>query len=149
MRNAGRGQPSVANSTEAIPGHPVALASTPKRLSPESSHLFTKSRHRVDVTRNGVVAEVSPQHTRQPPPLFRNGLVTTTPKFDSYLLQLHSQSFLDSDAPEPETPVLGLSTDVGKSQEVEGLRLFEAPLLSVLSRKATELDQAGLVRVQF
>ena len=69
--------------------------------------------------------------------------MSASSKLDLYLLQLRSHPLCDGDAPEPETPVPGLSTDVGKAQEVKGLWLFEAPLLAVLSRKAAELDEAG------
>ena len=37
---------------------------------------------------------------------------------------------------------------MGKTQEVEGLRLAGPALFAVRRRKAAELDQAGLVRVQ-
>jgi len=47
-----------------------------------------------------------------------------------------------------KAPVLGLSADMSKAQEIECLWLCEAPLFSVLSRKAAELDEPGLVRVQ-
>lgn len=70
-------------------------------------------------------------------------------KLGLYLLQLRSHPLCDGDAPEPEAPVPGLSTDVGKAQEVKGLWLLEAPLSSVLRRKATELYEAGLIGMQF
>src|SRR6516225_734426 len=126
----------------------MALASPPQRLPPEPSHLVTKSRHRIDVARHGVVVEVSPQHARQPAPLLGDGPVTAPPELGFHLLQLRPHPLFDGDAPEPEAPVPGLPANMGEAQEVERLRFRQTALSPVLRRKAAELDKAGLVRMQ-
>jgi hypothetical protein len=42
----------------------------------------------------------------------------------------------------------GFAANEGEAQEVEGLRLAEPSLLTALRRKASELDQPGLLRMQ-
>src|SRR5664279_4285095 len=64
------------------------------------------------------------------------------------LLQLRRHPLLDGDAPEPETSVSGLPTQVGKAQKVERLRFPEPVLSTVLRRETAELDQTALVRMQ-
>src|SRR4249919_3879132 len=126
----------------------VALASAPERLDPMPPDLVAEGRDQIDVAGHGVVVEVSPQHARQPAPLLGDGPVTAPPKLGFHLLQLRPQPLLDGDAPEPEAPVPGLPANVGEAQEVERLRLPKAALSPVRSRKAAELDEAGLVRMQ-
>src|SRR5919106_1587146 len=65
------------------------------------------------------------------------------------LLELGPQPLRDGVALEPETPVLALPADVREAQEVECLRLAEAPCRSSLDGEPPELDQPGLVGMQF
>src|SRR6266511_1816864 len=148
VHDAGRGQPPIGDPAKPLPGEPAALASAPKRLPPGPPHLVTKGRHRVDVAWHGVVGEMSSHHARQPAPLVGDGQMPASPELGFHLLQLRPHPLLDGDAPEPETPVLGLPTDVGEAQEVERLRLGQAPPLPVRCREAAELDKPGLIRVQ-
>src|SRR5271166_4547748 len=149
MHDAGRGQPLLLDPAIALPGHAMALAPAPERLNPVPPDLVAEGRDQIDVAGHGVVVEVSPQHARQPAPLLGDGPVTAPPKLGFHLLQLRPQPLFDGDAPEPEAPVPRLPANVGEAQEVERLRLCKAPLSPVRSRKAAELDEAGLVRVQF
>src|ERR687891_1356795 len=64
------------------------------------------------------------------------------------LLELGPQPLRDGVALEPETPVLALPADVREAQEVECLRLAEAPCRSSLDGEPPELDQPGLVGMQ-
>ena len=47
-----------------------------------------------------------------------------------------------------ELPTAVAFTDEGKAKKVEGLRLSEPAMSASFRRKAAELDQAGLVRVE-
>src|SRR6266699_4966494 len=49
---------------------------------------------------------------------------------------------------EQEFAPAGFAADEGEAQEVEGLRLAEPSLLAVSCRKASELDEPGLLRVK-
>jgi hypothetical protein len=53
-------------------------------------------------------------------------------------------------APELETSFVSLaSADMREAKEVEGLGLPFSPRCASFGRKATELDQAGFLRMQF
>src|SRR6478752_5300106 len=146
--DAGRRQPCRSDPVVPVPSHSVTLAAAPKRLEPVSPDLVTEGRGRVDVAWHGVVVQVTPHYTRQPASLFGNGPVSAPPKLNLQLLQLCRHPLFDGDAPEPETSVPGLPTQVGKAQKVERLRFPEPVLLPVLRRETAELDQTGLVRMQ-
>src|SRR5215211_595211 len=98
---------------------------------------------------HGVVGEMSPHHARQPPPLFGDGQMPTSHELVLDLLEFRPQPLRNGVAPEPEAPVLALPADVREPQEVERPWLPEAPCRSALGGVAPELDQPGLVGVQF
>ena len=65
-------------------------------------------------------------------------------------LELRNHSLFRSDAPDGEGfGLVALPTVVGEAQEVEGLRFPLATLLPVAGRIAPELDQSGLLRMEF
>jgi hypothetical protein len=66
---------------------------------------------------------------------------------DGFQFRLHALSQRlpqDGESPFPRPP-----TDVGETQKMENLRLAFSTLGSVFRRKASKLDQAGFVRMQF
>jgi hypothetical protein len=76
--------------------------------------------------------------------------VPTTLQLDVDLLQLRPHPLGNGDALDREPPSSpGPTTDVGQAQEVERLRSTRTPAASGPVRVAAELDQPGLVRVQF
>jgi hypothetical protein len=75
-------------------------------------------------------------------------MVHASPKLILQLGQLQSAAFRHRDSLDLELPLPGLPTHVGEAKEVESLGLTLVPVLSVLRRKATELDQTGLLRVE-
>src|SRR2546421_1107281 len=89
--------------------------------------LVAESLHRVDVAGHGVISLVPTHHSRQPPPLLRNGLMPTTHELVLDLAQLRPHPLRDGDTPQPEPPVPRLPADMRKAQEVERLRLTLAP----------------------
>ena len=96
-----------------------------------------------------VVGEVTSHHACEPSPLIRDGQMPASPELVVDLLELGPHPFGDGVAPEPETPVLALPTDVGEAQEVEGFRPAKSPCRSSLGGEPPELDEPGLVRMQF
>src|SRR5712672_1793969 len=115
---------------------------------PEDDDVVSECRNRGAVGRHRVVGEIPGNDLPEPFSCFRNRLV-----------HLPSQSFLDflELGPHAVTARLPLDLEITpprfaanehKTQELEGLRLGEPALLAVLRRKATELNQAGLVRVK-
>ncbi len=67
--------------------------------------------------------------------------------FDLSQLRTHSISTGHADK-EKFSVSIGASTDVSESKEDECLRLSKSSLGTVVRRKAAELDQAGLIRMQ-
>src|ERR1019366_6814359 len=65
------------------------------------------------------------------------------------LFQLRSQPFRDRDPLQPELSAFALPTDVREAQEIERLWLSDSPCRPSLGRIASELDQPGLVGMQF
>src|SRR6266436_4109245 len=115
---------------------------------PEDDDVVSECRNRGAIGRHRVVGEIPGNDLPEPFSCFRNRLV-----------HLPSQSFLDflELGPCAVTARLPLDLEITpprfaanehKTQELEGLRLGEPALLAVLRRKATELNQAGLVRVK-
>ena len=64
------------------------------------------------------------------------------------LAQLRPHPLRDRDAPEHEPSAPGLPADVREAEEVERLRLPEAPRLPVLGGEPPELDQPRLLGMQ-
>jgi hypothetical protein len=64
-------------------------------------------------------------------------------------LQLRPHPFRDRDPPDPEPAVPGLRADVREAQEIERLRLTQAPGCPFRGGEPPELDQPGLARVLF
>lgn len=126
----------------------MALTAAPERLEPEPAHLAVQGADGPTVAGHGVVGEMSSHHARQPAPLVGDGLVPAVLELVLDLLELGPQSLRDGMTPKPEAAVLALPTDVGQAQEIERLRLPEAPRCPSPSGKAPELDQSGLVGVQ-
>ena len=78
MHNTGRREPSSREAVHPRPVDPRTLAATLQRLMPELGHLGAESRYRRAVARHSVVSTVPTHHTRQPPPLLGNGLMSAS-----------------------------------------------------------------------
>ena len=65
------------------------------------------------------------------------------------LSQFRPHPLRDGNAPQPETPVLGLPAEVREAEEVERLGFSDATSCSCPGSKAPELDESRLVGMQF
>src|SRR6516165_3450685 len=95
-----------------------------------------------------VIAEVATNDVPQPFPLIGEWLVHALPQllFDHPQLRPHAISpGLPFDL---EFALAGLAADEGEAQEVEGLRSAEPTPLAAFRRKASELDEPGLLGMQ-
>ena len=148
MKNARCGQKVSRKASESSPGGVVLLATALKRTSPEVHDMVPKCTQARDVGGHRVVGEVSAHHLAQPVTLLRDRFVHASPQF-----------FLDGSqlGPHPvparlplklEEAPSGAATDVSEPKKVERLRFSKATPRSILGRKAAELDQARLVRMQ-
>lgn len=145
-----RGYPSRDQVLHALPREAFALLTSPPQCpEPRSIDLRAKRVQRASVAGDSVVVEMPLHHGSQPPPLCRDRPMPSPHQDLADLFDLHPQSFRDGLAPQRETPVWSLGADVRKSEEVEGLRLPLAPLFAVVDGKAPELDQSGLLLVEF
>src|SRR4030081_498584 len=100
------------------------------------------------VSRHCVIVEVAADNPAQPPPLFRDRLVHAPSHLLLDLLELRPHAVPSGFPFDLEFPCSGFATDEGEAQKVEGLRLAEPLPLAALCRKASELDQPGLLRMQ-
>jgi len=89
------------------------------------------------------------QHLSQPPALHRNGIMPATLELVFDLSKLRPHPFLDGDTPHPEPPVAGSRTNMRETQKIKRFRLTRTPTLAIDDGTPPELDQPGLVRVQF
>ena len=148
MKDARGGQKVRRKASESIPGGVVLLAAALKRTSPEVHDMVPKCTQTRDVGWHRVVSEVSAHHLAQPLTLLRDRFVHTSPQF-----------FLDGSqlGPHPvparlplklEEALSGAAADVREAKKVERLRFAKTAPRSILGRKAAELDQASLVRMQ-
>ena len=148
MKDARCGQKVRRESSESIPGGVVLLAATLKRTSPKVHDMVPKRTQACDVGWHRVVGEVTAHHLAQPLTLLRDRFMHASPQF-----------FLDGSqlGPHPvparlplklEEAPSGAATDVSETKKVERLRFTKATPRSIRCRKAAELDQASLVRMQ-
>ena len=100
------------------------------------------------VCRDRVVGEVARHDLPQPSPLFGDGLVPASPHLLLHVLKFRSQAVAPGLPLEQEFALARLSADEREPEELERLRFTDPTLLAVRRRKAAELDQAGLVRMQ-
>src|SRR5882724_12520051 len=126
----------------------MSLAAPPQRLPPTSDHLVPEARDRAIVSRHGVIVEVSTDDLPQPFSLYGDGLVHAPSQLLLDGLQLRPHAVASRLPFDQELASPRLATDEGEAEEVEGLRLAEPAPLAVFFRRASELDQPGLLRVQ-
>src|SRR5438552_7404395 len=146
----GRWQPAVSQTDHLLPGQSPRLAATPQRPVPVTNDVKAKRRQRVLIGRHSVVPVVSPNHQPKPFTNFGHSLMHSFTKFRFDLLQLGSFPLVHRPPQHREHPIASLlGTDVREAKKVERLRFPFSPPLSILSRIATELDNARFLGMQF
>ncbi len=131
-----------------VPCGAISLTSLRKGASPEINHIVPKGPEASAVGRHRVIREVSADDLSKPLPLYRDRFVHAPPQllFDRSQPCPHP---IPARLPfELEGAPAGSAADVSESKEVEGVRLSKSTALSIFGRKATELDQPGLLRMQ-
>jgi hypothetical protein len=104
---------------------------------------------RISVAGHGEVSEVSLHNASQPLPLHRDGFMPASLELFFDLTQLGPHSLLDRDTPDPEPSALGRRAQVREAEEVERFGLPDSPRCSPPGGVPPELDQPGLVGMQF
>ena len=92
MDNADSGNPSCDKAIHTRPVETPALASSPKRFIPSLIYCFSKCAQGMDVGGYAVIRVVSADHSLQPASLLHDGLVQTSPHFESDLSNFTPQS---------------------------------------------------------
>ena len=141
-------EPVVHQLRHSCPREPILLAATPQRAPPEIGDMVPERVQSTSVGRHGVVVEVAADDMPQPFPLYGDRLVHAPP----HLLFDHPELCPHAVPPglpfELEFALAGFAADEGEAQEVEGLRLAEPAPLAAFRRKASELDEPGLLGMQ-
>ncbi len=95
-----------------------------------------------------MVGEVAAHHLAQPLSLLRNRFVHASPQFFLDGSQLGPHAVPARLPLKLEEALAGAAADVSETKEIERLRFAKAAPRSILGRKAAELDQTRLVRMQ-
>jgi len=126
----------------------ATLETSPKRSPPEPDDLLPEVAECRVVGRHCVIAEETSDDLRQPTPLFGDGLVHPPSQLLLDLPEFCPQAVRAGLPLEQECTPTADATEEGEPQKVEGFRFAEAALSAPGRRMATELDQAGFVRME-
>src|SRR5215472_2380093 len=148
--DAGRGQPASNQPSHAVPPHSTSMATTRQRAMPEPAGLEAEQVERRSVHGHSVIPGVSFDYRAQPLAHSRDGVVHTPLEFGFHLTQLGLQSLAYGLPKHREPSVTSLlPADMCEAEEVEGLGLSLATPRSVFGRERAELQEAGLLGMQF
>src|SRR6516164_3046940 len=126
-------EPGLRPLRHPYPRDAILVAATPQRAPPEVDDMVPEHGQCTGVGWHCVIAEVATNDVPQP-------------LFDHPQLRPHAISpGLPFDL---EFALAGLAADEGEAQEVEGLRSAEPTPLAAFRRKASELDEPGLLGMQ-
>ena len=118
-------------------------------MKPVPLHLGVKRLQCPHIRRHSMVGIEAAHHAAEPPALLGDGLMPAPPEVPFDLPQLRSHPWRYRAPDEEKLPRPRLPADVRETEEVEGLRLAEIPLSATLGRIATELNETGLLGMQF
>src|SRR5882724_3630989 len=148
MEDFGFREPGLGNRPHLLLGDTALLAATAEHVPPSPSDLVPEHYQCMPIGRHRMVVEVASNHLHQPFPLRGDVLMHAPPQCLLDLPELALHSIASGLALDQELAPPRLAADEREAQEVEGLRLAEPTAFAVCRRKAPELDQPGLLRVQ-
>src|SRR2546421_4937408 len=148
MKDSRLGNPVGGQPVHSRPREAILLAAPPQRSQPDALHIVVECSQRDAIRWHRVVCEEASDHLLDPSPLLGDWLVhpPSQPLLD--LPELGPHAITPCDPLDEELPTAVAFTDEGKAEEVEGLRLAEPTLSASVRRKAAELDQASLFRIE-
>ena len=115
-------KPVIHQLRHPLPSHPILLATSPQRASPEVGDVVPEHMQCMGIGRHCVVVEVAVDDVPQPFPLCGDRLVHAPPHFLFDHLELRSHAVRPGLPFDLEFTRAGLAADEGEAQEVEGLR---------------------------
>src|SRR5580658_1071220 len=150
MQDAGSWYPPFEDRSKLLPLLPRGLTAANQNVPPEPIDAILEDAQLIDVAGNSMVLVVAGDDLAKPYTNLTSAIMLPALKLslDGFKLRDHSQFRCNS----PDGERLCLVTTpavVGEAQEREGLRFTIAALLPVTGRIAPELDQPGLIRVEF
>jgi len=148
MKDSGFGQPVVRDFPCPFQRGFVSLATLFKRMPPEFDHTASEHHEGQNICWHRVIGKEASDHLLQPLALLGYGVVSSPAQFLPDLFELCSHTVTPGLPFKLEDSPARFAADERKAQKGEGLRLAEATLLAVVHRIATELNQAGLLRVK-
>src|SRR5262249_32638968 len=148
MKDAGAGKPIVEEDLHLLPCQLGSLAASRKRPPPEGCDVEVECQQCATVGRHGVVSEESQDDLLKPSPLLGNRLVPPLSQFGLHSSERCAHAVPPSLPLNMEVARRRLTANEREAQEGERLRFTESPPLSIFGRKASELDQSGLLRVE-
>src|SRR5260370_34415189 len=123
VQNAGCWYPPVEDRSELLPLLPRALTTTYQYVTPQSIDASLEDAQLIDVAGDSMVLVVAGDHTPKPYTDLTGAIMLTAPELSLDDLELRNHSLFRSNSPDGEGLCLvALPTEVGKAQEVEGLR---------------------------
>ncbi len=126
----------------------MPLAASPQTSEPHDAGVIAEGRQQVCVGRHRDVGEITFHHGPEPPSLLFNRRMPVPSQCFLDLPELGFHSLSLCLAPELEVgAVLPGAAVVREPQEIERLRLAQAPRCPVRGGEPPELEEAGLFRV--
>ena len=148
VENARLGKKVGGQRFNPFPRKAVLLTAPPKDASPEADRVEPERPQCRKICWHCVIGEKAGDDLPQPLPLVRDRLVHALSQFPLDLLELRPHAVSPGPPLEKKTALAGFAADQGEAKEIEGFRFAKTALSASGRRVATELDQAGLLRMQ-
>ena len=148
MSDADCRHPSSGKVEHARPRRPAPLTTTSDSPTPESQHRLLEFPQLRVIARYAIVLAVTTDHRSKPFAHIGDSPVFTAFDLQMQLVQLPAQSLGDRLPANDELPIMGLAADMSEAKEVERFGFPLSAPSSIPGRKASELDETGLPRVE-
>src|SRR5665213_1034931 len=142
--------PSFEERGEHIPSSACPLTAACECLVPQSIDTLTEGAQLPKVARHCVIAVIADDDFAKPCTSLGRAIMHTVTKLslDGFQLRCHSR-FRRNASDGEGSGLVASPTVVSEAQEVERLRFSLSPQLAIANGVAPELDQPGLLRMEF
>ena len=142
--------PSFEDRNKRLPPFACPLTAACECLVPQSIDALPEGAQLSEIARHCVVAVITDDDATEPCTGLGGAIMHTAMKLTLDGLELRCHARFRCDAPDGEgSGLVPLPTVVGEAQEVERRRFSLSPQLSISGSIAPELDQPGLLRMEF
>jgi hypothetical protein len=143
VQNTGTREPVIRKRTKPIPGDAMAVAPTVQSVRPQPDHVGPEGGDAGKIDGAGMIVHVAVHHAAKPLSHYaRTGMhLTSQVQFDG--LESGSKALGNGLASHSGAlSITGPTTDMSKTEEIEGLRLALPQSATLGSRIGAKLDQA-------